>query len=201
MPILRDMMTRDVVTLTPDTSVRDAISLLSAHRLSGAPVLDGERVVGVVSATDLIDFAGSLPGVPTERSVSAEVGEPEAVQEWTEGDSPPAAYFTDMWDDAGAELEERFEHSDSPEWDALAEHDVDEIMTRQVCRLPPEATVAAAADYMRRAGVHRIFVMKNDRLLGVVAALDVARTVADRKVVERRPVFDDDRSFDERGWR
>jgi len=201
MPTLREVMTRDLVTVTPDTSVRDAMRLLSAHRLSGLPVVDGAHVVGVISATDLIDYASALPGVPTEREVSPEVAEPESVGEWREGDEPPAAYFTDLWDDAGAELEERFAHEGSPEWDALEEHTVSEVMTRHVCRLPPDATLAAAASYMHQAGVHRIFVMQGDVLLGVVSAIDVATAVADRRAVDRHAAFDADRDFDERGWR
>ena len=196
---LRDVMTADPATLSPEMSVRDAMRLLVARRVSGAPVLEGKRVVGVVSGTDLAGFASSLPGVPTER-VPEEPGEWEPTQEWEEGAEPPATYFGEMWDDAGAEVDERFVEDHSPEWDALAEHTVDEVMTRSVCSLPPDASVAEAADYMRRAGVHRILVIENGALEGVVSAFDVARAVADNRVLERRTTFDADRAFDERGW-
>ena len=50
-----DVMTRNVVTIRADASVRDAARLLVEHRVSGLPVVDAEgRVVGVVTEADLI---------------------------------------------------------------------------------------------------------------------------------------------------
>lgn len=46
----RDIMTRKLVTLTPEMDVFDAIESLLAHRISGAPVVDREgRFLGVFS--------------------------------------------------------------------------------------------------------------------------------------------------------
>lgn len=53
---LNDIMTRDVVTAAPDMTIRDAMELLSERHVSGAPVVDGGKVVGVFSATDLLAF-------------------------------------------------------------------------------------------------------------------------------------------------
>jgi CBS domain-containing protein len=41
----------------------------ASRRISGAPVVAGAVVVGVISATDLLQFATSLPGVPTQRDL------------------------------------------------------------------------------------------------------------------------------------
>ncbi|MCA9655027.1 MAG: CBS domain-containing protein [Myxococcales bacterium] len=50
-----DVMTRDVVAVAPDTSLATVINLLTQHRISGVPVVDGRgRAVGVVSLTDLV---------------------------------------------------------------------------------------------------------------------------------------------------
>jgi CBS domain-containing protein len=57
---LRDIMTRDVVSAAPDLTVRDAMELLSERHVSGAPVVDGGKVVGIVSATDLLDLLADL---------------------------------------------------------------------------------------------------------------------------------------------
>ncbi len=56
MLILRDIMTPDPVTLTPQTSIRDAVEFLRSRGISGAPVVSGTRVVGVVSNSDFVDF-------------------------------------------------------------------------------------------------------------------------------------------------
>lgn len=57
---LRDIMTREVVSAAPDLTVRDAMELLSERHVSGAPVVDGGKVVGIVSATDLLDLLADL---------------------------------------------------------------------------------------------------------------------------------------------
>lgn len=54
-----DLMTTDVVTVTPETSLRDAAALLAERRISGLPVVDTEgRVVGVLSEADIVAKAG-----------------------------------------------------------------------------------------------------------------------------------------------
>ncbi|WP_046862899.1 CBS domain-containing protein [Microvirga massiliensis] len=50
-----DIMTRDVITLTPDLPVRRAAEILLEHGISAAPVTEaGGRLVGIVSEGDLI---------------------------------------------------------------------------------------------------------------------------------------------------
>ncbi|HTN11142.1 MAG TPA: CBS domain-containing protein [Acetobacteraceae bacterium] len=50
-----DVMTRDVVTVTPETPVAELVQVLLSHGISGVPVVDEERrVVGVVSEGDLL---------------------------------------------------------------------------------------------------------------------------------------------------
>ena len=51
----RDIMTRDVCTITPTTQVGQIATLLLARRISAAPVVDGEgHVLGIVSEGDLL---------------------------------------------------------------------------------------------------------------------------------------------------
>ena len=50
-----EVMTRDVVSVRPDTSVETLAELMLEHRISGLPVVDGAgRLVGLVSKTDLV---------------------------------------------------------------------------------------------------------------------------------------------------
>lgn len=51
----RDVMTPDPVTVTADTTLRELARILEANEISGVPVVDAqERVVGIVSKTDLL---------------------------------------------------------------------------------------------------------------------------------------------------
>ena len=47
-----------VVTLKPDDSLREAVRKLAENRVSGAPVVEGGKVVGVVSESDILHFLG-----------------------------------------------------------------------------------------------------------------------------------------------
>ncbi|HOQ27495.1 MAG TPA: CBS domain-containing protein [Armatimonadota bacterium] len=51
---VRDAMSRDVVTVTPDNSLREVQAILRERRISGTPVLEDGRLVGIVSLEDII---------------------------------------------------------------------------------------------------------------------------------------------------
>ena len=44
---------KDPVTIPPTMTVREVLNLIRAHKISGLPVVDGERVVGIVTNRDL----------------------------------------------------------------------------------------------------------------------------------------------------
>ncbi len=51
-----DIMTREVVTVTPETTLREAAITMLQHGVSGLPVVDGEgSLVGIVSEADFVD--------------------------------------------------------------------------------------------------------------------------------------------------
>ncbi|MGW5342714.1 CBS domain-containing protein [Streptomyces sp. NPDC004050] len=57
-----DLMTDEVVSVAPDTAIKDVAKLLAQYDISGVPVLnDGDHVVGVVSQTDLLAGGARLP--------------------------------------------------------------------------------------------------------------------------------------------
>jgi len=51
---VEQIMTREVITVNPATSIHEAARLMVEHRVSGLPVMDGARLVGIVSDGDLI---------------------------------------------------------------------------------------------------------------------------------------------------
>ncbi|XXF76540.1 CBS domain-containing protein [Myxococcaceae bacterium GXIMD 01537] len=57
----RDVMSRDVDTVTPRTSVREVVDLLLDHKYGCLPVVDGDRkLVGIITESDLVRLAGQL---------------------------------------------------------------------------------------------------------------------------------------------
>ncbi len=53
---VKDFMTGDVVTLSPDTCVEDALSRLADKGISGAPVVEDGEVVGMVTESDFLEY-------------------------------------------------------------------------------------------------------------------------------------------------
>jgi len=146
---IRDIMTRDVFTATPDTTLRDAMEMLTKRHVSGAPVIDGGKVVGIFSASDLLAYLADL------------------------SDTTPSLTFR------------RRRGRVTPLEDAT----VDDVMTRHVESVSPECTVEEAAILMGKKQIHRVLVMADGVLLGVVSTSDVARAVAEHKLGSRTYVF------------
>ncbi len=51
--LIKDWMTRDVQTITPDTTVPEAHRLMTQNNIRRLPVLDGGRLVGIVTRGDV----------------------------------------------------------------------------------------------------------------------------------------------------
>jgi CBS domain-containing protein len=179
MKTVRDIMTADVVTLAEHMTLREAIEALSAARVSGAPVVAGSAVVGVASRTDILEFEASSPGVPLRREGAVEFGEVFMGDATLDEDDDTAAYFVDRWADSGADVWSRISDTDSPEWDRLEEHSIAEVMSRKLVAVEPDATVVGVARVMVEKAVHRVLVMDDGNLLGVVSTMDVVRAVAE----------------------
>ncbi|HZO97943.1 MAG TPA: CBS domain-containing protein [Gaiellaceae bacterium] len=93
---VEQLMCRDVVTVTPETTLKEVAALLAKHRISGMPVCDAEgRVVGVVSEADILwkELGGSPGGGGLlARVLDRAYGVTERVAAVTAGDamtSPP----------------------------------------------------------------------------------------------------------------
>ena len=52
---VKDIMTRQVMTVSPDTGTRKCMALMSDKKIRHLPVLDGETVMGMISIRDIMD--------------------------------------------------------------------------------------------------------------------------------------------------
>ena len=64
-----EVMTREVVTVEPGTSMRELREVLRSHRISGTPVVSDGQLVGIISIEDFINWQaeGSLQATVAER--------------------------------------------------------------------------------------------------------------------------------------
>ncbi len=54
--LVRDVMTKDVLTVAPNTVLSDATGLMVVHRIRRLPVVDDGKIVGVVARRDLLRY-------------------------------------------------------------------------------------------------------------------------------------------------
>jgi len=71
---VRDLMTRDVLHVAPNATIRETAELLASEHVSGVPVVRFGKVVGMISARDLLDFIAALPANPEAVSGGLEHG-------------------------------------------------------------------------------------------------------------------------------
>ncbi len=50
------IMTKNPVTVTPDTSMKDASRLMLEHKIGGLPVVESGKVVGIITESDIFRF-------------------------------------------------------------------------------------------------------------------------------------------------
>jgi acetoin utilization protein AcuB len=59
---VKNVMTKKVITVTKDTPVEEAARIMADKKIGGLPVVDGEKVVGVITETDLFKIFLELMG-------------------------------------------------------------------------------------------------------------------------------------------
>jgi CBS domain-containing protein len=144
----KDIMTKEVVTVKPETSIEELASILVTHGISGVPVVDASGALyGIVTEDDLISRNKRLH-IPTVVSFL------------------DAAIYL--------ESSKKFEE----EVKRLAATRVGDICKRKVLTIAEDATVVDIATIMSEKNVHLLPVVKNGKIIGIVGKRDVVRAAA-----------------------
>lgn len=81
METMAEIMTRAVVTISEDATLREAAALLSEKRISGAPVVDAQgALVGILSESDLLNEARKRSALPRTAAFGIFVASEEVLQ-------------------------------------------------------------------------------------------------------------------------
>ncbi|MEX2467443.1 MAG: CBS domain-containing protein [Gemmatimonadota bacterium] len=179
MTTVSDIMQHELITVEASMTLREAVEVLRNGGVSGAPVLRGSRLVGVLSGTDLLEFEATSPGVPPERSERRDWDEAGGRPDEDEEENP-SAFFFGRWEDSGGDVWDRVTGPDTPEWDVFEQHTVDEIMSRDLVTVSAKTPLAEAARRMLDRRVHRVLVVEGDELVGLMSAFDFVKLAADR---------------------
>jgi len=144
----KDIMTKDVVTVTPDTSIGALAALLVSRQISGAPVLDSAGALyGIVTENDLISQNQRLH-IPTVVSFLG------------------AAIYI--------ESSKKFEQ----EVKRVTATRVMDICTKKVTTVTEDAPLVDIATLMAEKKVQLLPVMKAGKITGIIGKRDVVRAIA-----------------------
>lgn len=152
-----DLMQRNVVTVSPRDSLREAMALMVDNHVSGLPVLDKrDHCVGVLSVTDVLNLE-------YEQAESASEGAVEDVGSYYDPD-------TQHW--------ERIRITGSI--DELPDVTVADAMSSEVVSVEPKTPIHEVAELMTRERIHRVLVLDEKRFLhGIISALDFVQLFAE----------------------
>lgn len=156
-----DMMRKDVLVLRQTQPTSEAIEVLEDAGISGAPVVDGAgNLVGVLSLSDIARSDHVREG----RIAETFGDESLAYASEDEQDEEELAHVLSDRDDYSS----RLRGSDT----------VGDWMNRSVLSIGPTATLKEVCASMIAHGVHRLLVVKDRKLMGIVTTMDVVRMVA-----------------------
>ncbi len=144
----RDIMTKEVVTVTPQTGVCELAALLLARNISGAPVVDeAGKVLGVVTESDLV-FLNKKVHLPTAVAIL------------------DAFVFLESPGKMEQELKK------------MAGTKVGDICSQRLISVRPDTELEELATLMAEQQVHTLPVLEGEQLVGVIGKADIIRTIA-----------------------
>jgi CBS domain-containing protein len=184
MLLARDIMTRDVETVSPDDDVATVLTRLARADFNGFPVVEAEPPTGADSEGDTAeaddDTAGRLVGIVTQGDL-VHLFQPSDRTLWIPVGLPPflesVTYAVDLsWDelDVGIDV---VRNAGKP---------ISEVMTSDVVTVGPDddldAILALLAD--AESDINRLPVVADGRLKGIIAREDVLRAIRDERAAE-----------------
>lgn len=150
-----DIMNPDVITVEEDLPLQELAAFFIKHQISGAPVVDPEgKLLGVVS---LMDLARSRE----ERARLVREG-PEKQE-----------YFRGWEDRLDEDMVDGF-HVEVNEG-----RTVRDIMNPVVYKVWKDTPIREMAELMIKGRIHRLLVMNEERVVGIVTTMDMLKVIRD----------------------
>ncbi len=151
----KDVMSQSLLSASPDQDLLEVEQLLAQSHVSGLPVVEGGRLVGVLTANDVARVQVLMD------SLDGQVDDRLDWQQQADG----------------------FQHSDPPPFHGfrqmIARLKVRDAMHDRVAVCGPDDPLVKVARMMLDEHLHRIIVVEGERPLGVVSSLDLVRVLVD----------------------
>jgi CBS domain-containing protein len=158
----RHVMKTDLKTVEPDLLLTELERRFLADRVSGFPVVERGRLVGIVSRSDIV------------RQLCVEQSLAESASDYYQGaaETAPVEQLSQIADRVGTRIE------------TLRVRDV---MIRTLITVGPDQPLRDVARTMAERGIHRVPVTEGDRLVGLISTIDIVRLVAAGRLTEAAP--------------
>ena len=142
-----DIMTKEVISLSPDASVTELAHVLTKHNIGGVPVVDVDGfLLGVVTESDLIDQKKKVH-IPTVVTILDSV------------------FYLENPDRMEKEMKK------------IAGATVGDIYTKDPITIDEETMLDEIATIMAEKGVHTLPVLREGKLVGVIGKKDIIKTL------------------------
>jgi len=153
---VREFMRSDVFFVKPNHSVFDVAKVFSQNNISGAPVVDKGKIVGVVSISDIVRFMNI-------KLADAEiiVHEPQSLSFLFLNLVKMGKDYVDF----------------KKELERISKTEIKHMMSKEVVCISPEANLFEAAKMMEKNDVNRLPVIENGKLIGIIARADLIRAL------------------------
>lgn len=150
---VKDVMNPKVVFCKPDDTVREAARVLKENNVSGAPILEGEELVGIISEADLLKLL-----------ILPERGELWLPSPFEVIEVPIRELLG--WEETKKMLSD------------VGSIKIEEIMTKDVHTISSEASIEEASEHMIRHRINRLPVTADDRVVGIITRGDIIEGLA-----------------------
>jgi len=143
-----EIMTTEVITLTPETTIPEAARLMLENRINGLPVVDDDHtIVGILCQSDLIVQQQKFP-LPTVFTL-------------LDGIIPLTST---------SHLEKEVQK--------MSASTVDQAMSRNPISVTPDTDIEEVAEIMLKKKYHTVPVVEDGKLVGVIGKEDILKTLA-----------------------
>jgi len=154
MKTVKEFMNKDVICLSSDDTIFDAAKILSQLNIAGAPVVKKDKIIGIVSISDIIKFIdiklGKLPKIDTP------------------GLSTLLLALVQM---------QKVRSSFKKELKKITSTKIKDVMTKNVITISSSQTIIDVAELMEKHDVNRLPVVDDEKIVGIVARADIIKSL------------------------
>ena len=151
--LVSEAMTKNPLTCTVDTPLRDAVAILREHHIGGLPVLDGDSLAGIITESDII------AQLETHR-LSDDLWLPSPLEII---EVPIREYIN--WEKTKDALRN------------IGDQPVKKVMTHPVITATGDMDIEDAAALMLKERIVRLPVIDSKKLVGILTRADIVQAV------------------------